>query len=107
MAATTLPAFSRRPRSRDARLVAFVTGPTFGGGPRMRVRVEVVGSRREDCQAFLAALLDGMRRLNVYRGHVISLSPGQMGMGPQSLVAFHAPPQHAARGGDAGRTEST
>jgi ATP-dependent 26S proteasome regulatory subunit len=31
-----------------------------------------------------------MRRLNVYRGHVISLSPGQMGMGPQTLVVFHS-----------------
>jgi hypothetical protein len=35
-----------------------------------------------------------MLRLNVYRGHVISLSPGKMGIGPrpQSLVAFHTLP---------------
>lgn len=30
-----------------------------------------------------------MSRLNVYRGRVISLSPGRMHMGPQTLVAFH------------------
>jgi ATP-dependent 26S proteasome regulatory subunit len=34
-----------------------------------------------------------MQRLNVYRGHVISLSPGQMGMGPQTLVVFHTLPR--------------
>ncbi len=33
-----------------------------------------------------------MRTLNVYRGHVISLSPGMMGMGPQTLVALHSLP---------------
>jgi hypothetical protein len=32
-------------------------------------------------------------RLNVYRGHVISLSPGMMGIGPQTLVAFHSLPR--------------
>lgn len=30
-----------------------------------------------------------MVRRNVYRGKVISLSPGQLGMGAQTLVAFH------------------
>jgi AAA+ superfamily predicted ATPase len=58
----------------------------------MRVRVEVIASEREHCQSFLLELSEGMRRLNVYRGHVISLSPGQMGMGPQTLVAFHRLP---------------
>jgi AAA+ superfamily predicted ATPase len=80
-------------RDGDRRLIAFITGPSDRGGPRMRVRVEVIGSEREHCQLFLAELSDGMRRLNVYRGHVISLSPGQMGMGPQTLVAFHSLPR--------------
>jgi hypothetical protein len=76
----------------DARLVVLVTGPAENMGPRTRLRVEVIASEREQCQAFLRELGDGMRRLNVYRGHVISLSPGQMGMGPQTLVAFHTLP---------------
>jgi hypothetical protein len=80
-------------RDGDRRLIAFVTGPSDRGGPRMRVRVEVIGSEREHCQSFLLELSEGMQRLNVYRGHVISLSPGQMGMGPQTLVAFHRLPR--------------
>jgi ATP-dependent 26S proteasome regulatory subunit len=31
--------------------------------------------------------------LNVYRGHVISLSPGEFGPGPQTFIAFHTLPQ--------------
>ncbi|HEV8637770.1 MAG TPA: AAA family ATPase [Chloroflexota bacterium] len=77
---------------RDARLVVFVTGPSDRMGPRQKVRVEAMASRPEDGQAFLAALLAGMARLNVYRGHVISLSPGQFMPGPQTLVAFHRLP---------------
>ena len=76
----------------DARLVVFVTGPSDRGGPRMKVRVEVLATRSEDGQFFLSALLDGMRRLNVYRGHVLSLGQGQLGPGPQTLVAFHTLP---------------
>jgi hypothetical protein len=72
-----------------ARLAVFVTGASGQGGPRARLRVEVMANRREDGQAFLQELNASMRRLNVYRGHVISLSPGEMGMGPQTLVAFH------------------
>ncbi len=79
-------------RSDTARLVAFVAGPSGQGGPRMQLRVEVMGTRREDCQDFLNELNATMLRLNVYRGHVISLSPGQLGMGPQTLVAFHTLP---------------
>ncbi len=74
------------------RLVAFVAGPSGPGGPRMRVRVEVVATQREHGQAFLGELNALMRRLNVYRGNVISLSPGQLGMGPQTLVQFHSLP---------------
>ncbi len=79
----------------EARLVVFVTGPSDRGGPRMKVRIEVLATRSEDGQAFLTALLDAMRRLNVYRGHVISLGQGQLGPGPQTLVAFHALPRVA------------
>jgi hypothetical protein len=82
-------------REGDARLVAFVTGPSGNMGPRQKVRIEVMAARAEEGAAFLAALLDAMRRLNVYRGHVISLSPGQFGPGPQTLVAFHALPRVA------------
>ncbi len=77
----------------DARLVVFVAGPNDRMGPRVKVRVEVLAARREDGQAFLTALVELMRRHNVYRGQVISLSPGQMGPGPQTLVAFHALPR--------------
>jgi cell division protease FtsH len=76
----------------EAPLVAFVAGPSNNMGPRLKVRVEVMSPSRETAEAFLAALIDGMQRLNVYRGHVISLSPGEMGPGPQTLVAFHALP---------------
>ena len=76
----------------DKRLVVFVAGPS-DHGPRQKLRVEVVAGRPEDGQAFLAALTEAMRRLNVYRGHVISLSPGQLGPGPQTLIAFHRLPR--------------
>ena len=79
-------------RDADARLLVFVTGPSDRFGPRMRVRVEVMGERREDAQTVLVELADSARRLNVYRGRVISLSPNQMGMGPQTLVQFHRLP---------------
>lgn len=74
------------------RLVVFVTGPSGQGGPREKLRVEVVSPTREDGQAFLAELTEGIARLNVYRGHIISLSPGRFGPGPQTLIAFHALP---------------
>ncbi|MFN8513085.1 MAG: AAA family ATPase [Thermomicrobiales bacterium] len=72
----------------DSRLVALVTGPSEHG-PRPKVRVEVLAADREAAQAFLAELVETMARRNVYRGEVISISPGQFGPGPQSLVAFH------------------
>jgi DNA polymerase III delta prime subunit len=81
----------------EARLAVFVAGPSQQMGPRPKVRVELLAARQEDSRAFLAELIALMGRLNVYRGQVISLSPGQMGPGPQTLVAFHALP-HVARG---------
>lgn len=77
----------------DARFVALVYGPSERMGPRPRIRIEIMSTRRETIGEFLAELGENMRRLNVYRGHVISLSPGQMGMGPQTLVAFHTLPR--------------
>jgi hypothetical protein len=80
----------------DARQVVLIAGPHQEGGPRRKIRVEVLASRPDDAQALLAAIVEGMRRLNVFRGHVISLSPGQFGPGPQTLVAFHKLP-HVGR----------
>ncbi|MBV9325320.1 MAG: AAA family ATPase [Chloroflexi bacterium] len=75
----------------DARLVVLVAGPVFGG-PRPRLRVEVAATSPDSARRFLEQLRQEMLRRNVYRGHVISLAPGQIGMGPQSLVAFHTLP---------------
>lgn len=76
-------------RDGAASLLVFVAGATPNFGPRPRVRVDVVSTDQSSAQAFLAELTEAASRLNVYRGHVISLSPGQMGMGPQTLVQFH------------------
>jgi ATP-dependent 26S proteasome regulatory subunit len=58
----------------------------------MQLRIEVMCRDREAGQSFLAELTAHADRLNVYRGHVISLSPNQFGMGPQTLIAFHSLP---------------
>jgi DNA polymerase III delta prime subunit len=76
-------------RDGGRRLAVLVTGPSERMGPRQKVRVEAMASRREDGERFLAALVDGMRRLNVYRGHVLSLSCDQFG---QTSVLFHGLP---------------
>lgn len=78
-------------------LAALVTGPSDRGGPRQRLRVEILARQPEEAQEFLATLTARMRELNVYKGHVISLSPGMMGMGPQTLVAFHTLPNVGRR----------
>jgi hypothetical protein len=75
-----------------ARLVVFVTGASEAGGPRQGGRVEVMATRREDAQAFLRELEELRLRLNVYRGHVISLSQTQFG---SFAVHFHALPKIA------------
>lgn len=74
------------------RFIVAVIGPSERHGPRPMLRVEVMSDRPEVGHRFLARLRDAMLRLNVYRGHVISLSPGSLGMGPQTLVAFHGLP---------------
>ena len=73
----------------EVRQLIFVAGPSDSGGPRRKVRVEVLASRTEDAQVLLGALIERMGRLNVYRGQTISLSPMQFGPGPQTLVTFH------------------
>ncbi|HEY7200926.1 MAG TPA: AAA family ATPase [Candidatus Dormibacteraeota bacterium] len=80
-------------RDGDRSLVAFISGPTDRMGPRVKLRMEVMATAPDHAAAFLAGIRERMQRLNVYRGHAISLSPGQMGMGPQTLVAFHALPR--------------
>ena len=79
-------------RDGEAAFIAFVSGPTDRMGPRVKLRLEVMCAVPDHGAAFLATIREGMRRLNVYRGHAVSLSPAQMGMGPQTLVAFHALP---------------
>ncbi len=78
----------------EIHLVVLVAGAT-DHGPQQKLRVEVLGGRPEEGQAFLAALTAGMQRLNVYRGRCISLSPGQFGPGRQTLIAFHTLPEVA------------
>ncbi len=56
------------------------------------LRLEVMATRQEDARAFVDEINASMLRLNVYRGHVISLSPGDFSMGPQTLIAFHELP---------------
>lgn len=80
----------------EDRLVVLVAGPT-DNGPRQKLRVEVLAGRPENGQAFLAELSDTMQRLNVYRGHVISLSPGQFGPGRETLIVFRCSTGGAGR----------
>ena len=79
-------------RDGDARFIVTVTGPSERRGPRTIVKVEAMATDPDVARRFLAELRETMLRLNVYRGQVISLSPGSLGMGPQTLVAFHALP---------------
>ena len=75
----------------ESRSLLFVAGPpTPGMGPRVRMSVEAMSSRREDAAALLRELASAMRERNVYRGKVISLAPAQYGV--QALVRFHRLP---------------
>lgn len=77
----------------ERRIVALVSGPVEHHGPRPVLRLEVMAARQEDGKAFVDEINAAMLRLNVYRGHVISLSPGDFSMGPQTLIAFHELPE--------------
>lgn len=79
-------------REGDARLVVAVIGPSEHRGPRQALKIEAMAEDPDVARRFLVELRATMQRLNVYRGQVISLSPGSLGMGPQTLVAFHTLP---------------
>jgi len=73
----------------------FVAGPPNpNAGPQTRMRVEVIGRERDASAAVAREIVAAMREGNVYRGKVISLSPGQYGV--QALVRFHQLPRVAA-----------
>jgi hypothetical protein len=79
----------------EARIAAMLTGPSEMGDPRrQKLRLEVISARPEDPPAFIGELRELMVKLNVYRGHVISLStaPVQIGPGPTTLVRFQTIP---------------
>ncbi|MGH2499999.1 MAG: AAA family ATPase [Candidatus Limnocylindria bacterium] len=73
-----------------ARIGAFIVGPSDQMGPRRQLRLEVIAAEQAHAQEFLRELAAAMRERNVYRGKVISLAPGQMGV--QALVKFHRLP---------------
>ncbi len=75
-------------------LVVAVIGPGEMHG-HQKMRVEVLATEPDAGEAFVKDIRERMSRLNVYRGHVISLSPGRLDMGAQSLVAFHTLPDVA------------
>ncbi len=66
-----------------------VTGPSDMGGPRRKLRVDVMAAQQETARGFLAELRTSMRQRNVYRGHVISLVQEMMGF----QVRFHQLPK--------------
>ena len=73
--------------------VVAIVGPSERMGPRQTLKVEVMSGNPDTARDFLRRLRADLLRLNVYKGHVISLSPGSLGMGPQTLVAFHTLPR--------------
>jgi len=75
--------------AQGAPVVAAVLGPSAMHGPRQQIHLEVASVNPDASHAFVTGLRERMQRLNVYRGRVISLEPGGMHMGPQTLVAFH------------------
>jgi AAA+ superfamily predicted ATPase len=80
-------------RTEDTRQVLFIAGPVPFGPPNQKVRVEATAREPAAAHALLAELREEANRRNVYKGHVISLSPGDFHMGPQTLVAFHTLPE--------------
>lgn len=75
----------------DTPLVLFVAGAVTHS-PRQKLRLEVISPGQEAAQAFLRELIETMDRVNVYRGHVISLSSPEFGPGPGTLISFHTLP---------------
>jgi hypothetical protein len=77
----------------QAPLVLALLGPSTMHGPRQQVQVEVLAADPVRARSFLDEIRERMRRLNVYRGQVISIDPGRLDMGAQPLVAFHDLPR--------------
>src|SRR5262249_49733906 len=74
------------------RFAVYVGGPQQQGGPQGgKLRVEAIARDREVGLRFLREFKAAMTTHNVYKGKVISISPGQWGV--QSLVTFHTWPQ--------------
>ena len=80
----------------DRRCAIFVAGP-YQHGPESSLRVEVAAARQGDAESLLAELRSNMERLDVYRGHVLSLSTGQIfgPRGPNTVLTFHDRPEIA------------
>ncbi|MBO0686226.1 MAG: 26S protease regulatory subunit, partial [Candidatus Dormibacteraeota bacterium] len=80
---------------RYALLISGAQGAPVGRG--LPLRLQVVGRDRDRAQALVAAIRRSARELNVYRGHVISFSPGvNTPSGAQVLVEFHHLPETRA-----------
>src|SRR5712691_1963082 len=74
------------------RYAVYVGGPPQQqGGPQVKLRVEVVAPDRDIGVRMVRELKTAMTGHNVYRGKIISISPGQWGV--QSLMKFHSLPQ--------------
>lgn len=80
-------------RTPAAPLIAFVSGPSDQMGPRQKGRIEVMAASQEAASELLRRIVKLMRERSVYKGKVISLSPGQIGV--QALVQFHSLPKVA------------
>jgi ATPase family associated with various cellular activities (AAA) len=72
----------------------FVTGP-ITGRPDSALRVEVIAADRERAEAVLRRLRTAMRRLDVYRGHMLSMSMSLefSPRGPNAQLTFHPRPR--------------
>src|SRR5258705_654222 len=71
----------------------FVSGPTTGR-PDSALRVEVIAAERERAEAVLRRLRSAMRRLDVYRGHMLSVSTSLefSPRGPNAQLTIHPRP---------------
>jgi hypothetical protein len=71
----------------------FVSG-AVSGRPDSTLRVEVIGGQLATAEAVLTQLRAGMERLDVYRGHVLSLSTSAefSPRGPNAMLTFNPRP---------------
>jgi len=73
----------------DGRLAVLVRNAS-GFRPLQRLDVEVMAGQRADAERFLANLRTALRKRNVYRGHVLSLSQNEMNA---LQINFHVLPK--------------